>query len=119
MGSVKSKVDVDQIHKEVNSAPVMIYTKDGCSFCTRAKNLLKEEKIEYTECNIDRIKETNPDEYKPRVNGLVYMTRQTTMPQVFICGRFVGGCTDLEKLRESRKLYDALLECTGENSVRE
>nr|CDJ91639.1 Glutaredoxin domain containing protein [Haemonchus contortus] len=98
MGSVKSKVDVDQIHKEVNSAPVMIYTKDGCSFCTRAKNLLKEEKIEYTECNIDRIKETNPDEYKPRVNGLVYMTRQTTMPQVFICGRFVGGCTDLEKL---------------------
>ncbi|ETN74814.1 hypothetical protein NECAME_12713 [Necator americanus] len=46
MGSLQSKVDVDTIHNEVTSTPVMIYTKDGCSFCTRAKELLNKEKIE-------------------------------------------------------------------------
>ncbi|KAK6739769.1 hypothetical protein RB195_008328 [Necator americanus] len=118
MGSLQSKVDVDTIHNEVTSTPVMIYTKDGCSFCTRAKELLNKEKIEYKECNVDRLKEENPKEYKPRVNGLVYMTKQTTMPQVFICGRFVGGFTDLDKLRETRKLWEELAQCTGENDPR-
>ncbi|KAK6016347.1 hypothetical protein OSTOST_18169 [Ostertagia ostertagi] len=61
---------------KVTWSPVTIYTKDGCSFCTRAKSLLNEEKIEYTECNIDRLKETDPKQYKPRVNGLVYMTKR-------------------------------------------
>ncbi|VDM63812.1 unnamed protein product [Angiostrongylus costaricensis] len=60
----------------------MIYTKDGCTFCTKAKELLNNEKMEYKECNTDKLKETNPEQYKGRVNGLVYMTRQTTMPQV-------------------------------------
>ncbi|KAJ1363255.1 Glutaredoxin [Parelaphostrongylus tenuis] len=113
MGSVKSKVDVDTIHTEVTSAPVMIYTKDGCSFCTKAKELLNNEKIE--ECNTDELKEANPQEYKPRINGLVYVTRQTTMPQIFICGKFIGGFTDLEKLQKSRELYGRLAECTAED----
>ncbi|KAK6035561.1 hypothetical protein COOONC_26934 [Cooperia oncophora] len=101
MGAIESKVDVDKIHKEVSSTPVMIYTKDGCGFCTRAKTLLDEEKIEsLLECNVESIiiEISNPDY------------------EIFICGRFVGGCTDLEKLRESRKLYEAVLECTAENS---
>ncbi|KHJ79535.1 glutaredoxin [Oesophagostomum dentatum] len=118
MGAVKSKVDVETIHAEVASTPVMIYTKDGCSFCAKAKELLNQEKIEYKECNVDRIKEKTPEAYNPRVNGLVYMTRQTTMPQIFICGKFVGGFTDLDKLRETRKLWETLAECTGENDSR-
>ncbi|EPB79600.1 glutaredoxin [Ancylostoma ceylanicum] len=118
MGSVESKVDVETIHNETKSVPVMIYIKDGCGFCAKAKELLNQEKIEYKECNVDRIREQDPKAYKPRVNGLVYMTRQTTMPQIFICGRFIGGFTDLDKLRETRKLWEALAECTGENDPR-
>ncbi|VDM66920.1 unnamed protein product [Strongylus vulgaris] len=70
--------------QNVKSVPIMIYTKDGCGFCARAKDLMNTEKIRYEECNVDRIREKDPDKYKPRVNGLVYMTHQTTMPQVSI-----------------------------------
>ncbi|VDL75818.1 unnamed protein product [Nippostrongylus brasiliensis] len=73
----------------------------------------------YTEYNVDRLKEDSPEQYSPVVNGLVYMTRQTTMPQIFICGKFVGGFTDLQKLKESHKLLDAIMECTGENAPHE
>ncbi|VDO71603.1 unnamed protein product [Heligmosomoides polygyrus] len=67
---------------QVSSVPVMIYTKNGCSFCTKAKSLFEKEGIEYRESNVDRVKSDAPEQYKPRVNGLVYMTRHTTMPQV-------------------------------------
>ncbi|WKY00510.1 hypothetical protein Q1695_014949 [Nippostrongylus brasiliensis] len=119
MGAVKSKVDVERIHNEVSSSAVTVYTKDHCSFCTRTKDLLQEEQVEYTEYNVDRLKEDSPEQYSPVVNGLVYMTRQTTMPQIFICGKFVGGFTDLQKLKESHKLLDAIMECTGENAPHE
>ncbi|CAJ0600486.1 unnamed protein product [Cylicocyclus nassatus] len=117
MGAVKSKVDVEVIHHEVQSTPVVIYTKDGCGFCAKARELLNKEGIEYKDCNVDRIKEDTPDAYQARVNGLVYMTHQTTMPQIFICGNFVGGFTDLEKLRETRRLWDVLATCTEENDL--
>lgn len=117
MGSVDSKVDVRKIREEVSSVPVMIYTKNGCSFCTKAKSLFEKEGIEYRESNVDRVKSDAPEQYKPRVNGLVYMTRHTTMPQIFICGKFVGGYTDLEKLRDSRELYSMVLSCTEEKNT--
>ncbi|KJH50854.1 glutaredoxin [Dictyocaulus viviparus] len=115
MGTLNSKVDTNAVHQEVSSVPVMMYTKHGCSFCTRARELLNNEKIEYKECNTDELKKTNPQQYQPLINGLVYMTRQTSLPQIFICGKFIGGFTDLEKLRNSRQLLDAVAECAVEH----
>ena len=46
------------------------------------------------------------------MNGLVYTTRQTTVPQIFICGKFIGGYTELYNLRQAKKLFDAIDECS-------
>ena len=82
-------------------ATVEIYTKASCGFCTRAKRMLDMKKIDYREIAIDR-DGARREEMIQRANG------RTTVPQIFIDGRHVGGCDDLMALEYDGKL-DALL----------
>ncbi|SEW42726.1 glutaredoxin 3 [Cognatiyoonia koreensis] len=82
-------------------ATVEIYTKPTCGFCHMAKRLLNSKGISYAETNIT----AQPDkrsEMVQRANG------GTTVPQIFIDGKHVGGCDDLFALEQSGKL-DPLL----------
>jgi glutaredoxin 3 len=72
-------------------ATVEIYTKASCGFCTRAKRMLDMKKVEYREIPVDRGGPPK-DEMVQRANG------RTTVPQIFIDGRHVGGCDDLMAL---------------------
>lgn len=84
---------------------VTIYTRPGCGFCARAKGLLDGKGVEYREIDIW----SGPglqDEMARRANG------RTTVPQVFIGERHVGGCDDLHDLEDSGEL-DRLLNAEG------
>lgn len=83
-------------------ATVEIYTKASCGFCTRAKRMLDMKKVEYREIPVDR-GGAPKDEMVQRANG------RTTVPQIFIDGRHVGGCDDLMALEYDGKL-DAMLD---------
>ena len=76
---------------------VEIYTKTTCSFCWRAKQLLTSKGVEFTEISVDW---GGPDREKmvQRANG------RTTVPQIFIGGRHIGGCDDLMALERSGEL---------------
>jgi glutaredoxin-like protein len=67
---------------------VAILTRDGCSFCARAKKLLKELGYEYSEVNL-------PNTNRSRVVGAI--TGKGTVPQVFINGQHIGGLEELER----------------------
>jgi glutaredoxin 3 len=82
-------------------ATVEIYTKASCGFCTRAKRMLEMKKIDYREIAVDRGGAPR-EEMIQRANG------RSTVPQIFINGRHVGGCDDLMALEYDGKL-DALL----------
>ncbi|CAI5446565.1 unnamed protein product [Caenorhabditis angaria] len=82
MGSVKSKVNVEIVQEHVKTEPVVMYTKSACNFCTKAKDLFKDVKVQYTEVNLDQLKIDQPKDYLGIVNGLVYTTRQTSVPQI-------------------------------------
>ena len=82
-------------------ATVEIYTKASCGFCTRAKRMLEMKKVEFREIPIDR-------GGAPREEMIQRAKGRTTVPQVFIDGRHVGGCDDLMALEYDGKL-DALL----------
>jgi len=110
MGKAVSKnVNDEQIKAEVNEYPVVIYTKRSCGYCKLAKDLLDGEKMRYVEKDLDAVRD--PEGHNAYVNGLVYITRRTTVPQVFACGRFIGGYTELEKLREAKQLWEAVEKC--------
>ncbi len=82
-------------------ATVEIYTKATCGFCVRAKRMLDMKKIEYREISVDRGGPPK-EEMLQRANG------RSTVPQIFIDGRHIGGCDDLMSLEYGGKL-DALL----------
>jgi glutaredoxin len=73
----------------------VIYTKDNCSFCVKAKQLLKKHKIEIIE-EIDALKN--------REALVESVTKETgvaprTVPQIWLNGEYVGGYKELtEKL---------------------
>jgi glutaredoxin 3 len=83
-------------------ATVEIYTKAWCPYCTRAMKLLAGKGV-------------TPDEYDITLGGakraemIQRASGRTTVPQVFIDGRHIGGSDDLAALDRAGKL-DPLLE---------
>lgn len=82
-------------------AQVEIYTKFLCPYCTRAKRLLDDKKVRYEEHDISM---GGPK----RAEMLERASGRSTVPQIFIGGRHVGGSDDLAALEREGRL-DALL----------
>jgi len=82
-------------------ARVEIYTKFLCSYCFRAKRLLDDKGAAYEEHDITMGGERRAEMIQ-RANG------RTTVPQIFIDGRHIGGSDDLVALDRDGKL-DPLL----------
>jgi glutaredoxin 3 len=76
---------------------VEIYVKSTCSYCWRAKQLLDSKGVAYKEYSLDfggPLRQTMIQ----RANG------RTTVPQIFIDGRHIGGCDDLFALDRAGRL---------------
>jgi glutaredoxin 3 len=83
-------------------ASVEIYSKAFCSYCVTAKRLLQAKQIDFTEYAID-MDPPRRQEMIQRAGG------RTTVPQIFIGGRHIGGCSDLLALERDGSL-NALLD---------
>ena len=79
---------------------VVIYRTPSCSYCFRVAHLLQSKGIPFKEVDVS-------DDPGKR-QWLSDVTRQRTVPQVFINGRPVGGFDDLARLNRSGEL-DRLL----------
>ena len=82
-------------------ANVVIYSKDICPYCVKAKTLLKMLGQDYEEINIDT-DANKVAEMLERSNGA------RTVPQIFINDEHVGGSDDLHALHEAGKLKPML-----------
>ena len=81
-------------------AEVIIYTTAWCPYCVKAKKLLDNKKVAYTEINVS----------KPAARAkMVSLTGGATVPQILIDNQAVGGCDELHALERSGKL-DKLLQ---------
>jgi len=82
-------------------AQVEIYTKPTCGFCHAAKRLLTGKGVSFAETNISAQPDKRPEMIQ-RANG------RSTVPQIFIDGKHVGGFDDLAAASSSGAL-DKLL----------
>ena len=80
---------------------VEIYTKNFCSFCWRAKDLLESKGIAFIEIAVDM-------GGKERALMIERTNGRSTVPQIFIRGEHVGGCSELFRLDDEGRL-DQLL----------
>lgn len=81
-------------------AKVVVYSKDYCPFCVRAKSLLDGKGVPFEEIMVDQDPELFAELKKK--SGMM------TVPQIFIDDKLVGGYTELAEL-ESKGELDPLL----------
>jgi glutaredoxin 3 len=83
-------------------AKVEIYSSPFCGFCYRAKRLLDSKGVAFEEYDV-MMNGALKSEMIGRAGG------RTTVPQIFIDDRHIGGCDELHALDAAGKL-DPLLE---------
>jgi glutaredoxin 3 len=83
-------------------AKVEIYTSPFCGYCFRAKRLLDSKGVAFEEYDV-MMDQAKQREMVDRAGG------RSTVPQIFIDGRHVGGSDELHDLDRAGKL-DPLLE---------
>jgi glutaredoxin 3 len=77
-------------------ASVEIYTSPFCGFCYRAKSLLEAKGVSYDEFDV-MMDGAKREEMMRRGGG-------HTVPQIFIGGDHIGGCSELYELEEDGSL---------------
>ncbi|MBB1073199.1 glutaredoxin 3 [Rhodoferax sp. 4810] len=69
---------------------VEMYSTAWCPYCIRARHLLKQKGVDYTEIRID----LNPEQHAM----MIQRSTCFTVPQIFINDRPIGGYDDLTQL---------------------
>jgi glutaredoxin 3 len=83
---------------------VTLYVSDWCPYCQRAKGLLTQKNIAFSEINVE-------DDVKFR-NEMIARSNRRTVPQIFLGDKHIGGCEDLYALNDSGEL-DRLIQGAG------
>ena len=83
------------------AAKVEIYTWSTCPFCLRAKSLLNNKRVNFTEYSIDGDDDARA-KMAQRANG------RRSLPQIFINDHHIGGCDDIHALERQGKLDEML-----------
>ena len=76
---------------------IEIYTQPWCPYCSRAKALLDKKGVAYTEIDA-------PGGSAARVESQRRAGGRTSVPQIFIDGRHIGGSDELAALDRAGKL---------------
>jgi glutaredoxin-like protein len=84
--------DADTMLRHINPQarphePVVMFSKPGCPFCARAKDVLKSNGIAFTDISQDQ---------KITTSVLRAVSGAMTWPQVFIGGKLIGGAEAVE-----------------------
>ncbi len=83
---------------------IQIYATSWCPYCQMAKRLLRDKGQEWEEVDVEREPE--------RRREMLERSGRTTVPQIWIGERHVGGFDDLRALETAGRL-DALLQEQG------
>jgi glutaredoxin 3 len=80
---------------------IEIYTQVFCPYCARALSLLRKKGVEFQEIDA-------PGGSAARAEAQARSGGKTTVPQIFINAKSIGGCDDMMALDRAGEL-DALL----------
>jgi glutaredoxin 3 len=83
---------------------VTMYVSDWCPYCQRAKSLLKQKQLVFSEINIEEDEKLREE--------MIARSNRRTVPQIFIGDKHVGGCDELYALERSGEL-DRLIQGAG------
>ncbi|KAK9944936.1 hypothetical protein M0R45_010476 [Rubus argutus] len=102
----------ESVKRTVDENPVVVYSKTWCSYSSEVKSLFKRLGVEPTVIELDELGPQGPQVQKV----LERLTGQHTVPNVFIGGKHIGGCTDTVKLHRKGELEPLLSEANAKNA---
>jgi len=79
-----------------NTIKIEIYSTEYCPYCTRARMLLDSKGVPYTELRVDQDLNLR--------NEMVQRSNRTSVPQIFIGNKHIGGFDDLAELEFGEEL---------------
>lgn len=79
---------------------VVVYSTPWCPYCVRAKRLLHDKGVTFTDIDISGNAELRQE--------MIQRSGQRTVPQIWIAARHVGGCDDLYALERQGQLDNLL-----------
>ncbi len=79
---------------------IIIYSKDSCPYCVKAKMLLQRKGKSFKEIKVTD--DATREEVVKKSGG------RLTVPQIFIGGKHIGGCDDLYDLDAKGELDNLL-----------
>ncbi len=79
---------------------VKLYTTPWCPYCVRAKHLLTSKGVEFEDIDVSR---------QPKLRlEMETLSRRSTVPQIWIGNKHIGGCDELFALDRAGKLESML-----------
>jgi glutaredoxin 3 len=82
-------------------AQVEIYTTSWCPYCMRARALLRNKAVEFSDIDLD-------EEPRRRREMVRRAGGRSSVPQIFINGEHIGGCDELYTLDRAGRLDEKL-----------
>tara|TARA_B100001057_G_scaffold382422_1_gene388472 strand:- start:372 stop:599 length:228 start_codon:yes stop_codon:yes gene_type:complete len=67
---------------------IVVYSKNMCGYCVKAKSVLKNKSLDFEEINIEE---------KPEAREFIVNEGHRTMPQIYVDGNSIGGYNELLK----------------------
>ncbi|CAN1179680.1 GRXC1 [Linum perenne] len=105
MSDQEMEASLNKAKEIAASAPVVVFSKTYCGFCTRVKQLLIQLGAAFKVIELD--KESDGDEIQ---GALLKWTGQRTVPNVFIGGKHIGGCDATLAMHQKGELLPLLNE---------
>jgi glutaredoxin 3 len=88
----------------MNNPPVVVYGRDGCSYCRRARELLARKAVHYTWIDVQHAPGARTE--------MQERSGRDTVPQIFVGDRHLGGYDDTAALEAAGELDRILLDFT-------
>ena len=108
-GEFNEEAVTSKIDSFINENQVAVFSFTTCPFCRRAKDFLDEKGIAYSSLELDELGGNEGNQIRAVLGR---RTRRTSVPSIFIGGKYIGGCNDgpgLLPLAETGEL-DRMLE---------
>ena len=88
--------------------PVVMFALEWCEFCWSLRRMLSHLRIPYRSIDLDSVEYQKDDRGGRIRTALTARTSMSTIPQVFVGGTLIGGCTDVFDAWRSGRLQALL-----------
>jgi cysteine synthase A len=89
-------------------APVVLFALEWCEFCWSVRKLFAHCNIDYQAIDLDSVEYQKDDWGGQILSALRNKTGCETIPQIFVGGEFIGGCTETLDAYKEGKLQKML-----------